>query len=184
MEQSQDEQILVEYQSRSTGKTQVRGAVTKKYYGYRKKGDQFMAYKSDSRARPDLLRPVHERDKPAPRVGLRGKRSVQQYQGRTVPPAQPAQPTRLPPQRVPDPPTQWRDGKDERGVRPASEEIRVIDWGRSLNKNHIRLLFQNNVRTLADVRDKGYDGLIKITGIGDKIAKTLLEKAEEEAGLE
>jgi hypothetical protein len=181
MEQSQGEKILVTYMHPSTGRTQVYGASTKTYYGYRKRGDQFMAFRADALARPDLLLPVDQRELPQRVVGLRG-RTRPQAQPRQAPPSAPL-PVKHPPQEKPPPPTPWTDDTSVAMTKPATGydlskvEIRTIDWGRRLNKSQVRALYQANVRTLKDAVDKDRDGLTAIKGVGEKIADTLLEEA-------
>lgn len=186
MTTTSSEQVLITFNSRSTGKRQVTGSATKVYYGYRKRGDEFYVARADMLARPDLFRPVNPEPKLTPTVGLRGGRRPRPAPPQTGPSREVQQ---MPPQPLPPQPMSYDedDPHDEPVVderQPTASlsgdaEIRQIDWGKSLNKKHVQTLYQANVRTLADVKEKGRDGLIAITGIGEKIADTLLAKAAE-----
>ncbi|MGW8177677.1 MAG: hypothetical protein ACWGQW_02615 [bacterium] len=173
------EEVLIIYNSRSMGRETVVGSVTKKPLGYRKRGDRFLVPRADMLARPDLFRPVNKEDMPVQEMRRVPRRELRKpaHEPRPAPPQQPVQ--RTPPQEMPPPPELARKQAPEIGG--LDQEIRAIDWGGTLNRSHIKALFQNNVRTLRDAREKGRDGLIGIKGIGEKIADTLLSKADEYA---
>lgn len=192
MQQSSGEKILVAYGGTSRGKTQVYGAVTKTYYGYRASGDQFMAFRSDVAARPDLLRPVNPNDMPPrPDPFANRQRPVRPLPSGATKPADPYRPpvvgqapaaAKTPP--PPPPPAPPGHAEEEvhialkaKAVSGLDLEIRKIDFGKSLNKAQARTLYQANVRTLGDALKRGKAGLMSITGIGEKIADTLLEEA-------
>lgn len=55
-----------------------------------------------------------------------------------------------------------------------------IDFGRVINRHHKKLLADNGVKTLYDVKECGFDSLVDITGIGEKVATALMRAVELE----
>lgn len=190
MEHTPSKKVLVTLNSHSTGKSIVTGPVTKEPYGYRKHGDKFEVYEADMKVRPDLFKPVGQRPKPMPTVGLRSAGAkpkpsltdmpspdmiIEPAQAPTIPPP----PVHISPQGREYPVTEREFEKqeslisDDKTIWPLDR----LDWsGTSMNKGHIALLSKNGVRNLSDLQHTDEATLLQIDGIGPATIRSLYDQ--------
>lgn len=181
MEQATGPKVLIEYTSRSAGKTFVVGYVTKEKYGLRKHGDTFEVYRADMAVRPDLFRPIAQ-EKPPPVVGMRGANAqerlatvARQEVAKAAPPPVKAAPPPPPAPEPIDPDYQEPQEPDYLGMRLSS-----LDWkGTKVNKNHLKILMSNGITSLGDLENTNEVELMKIKGIGDTVVGELYHKRDE-----
>ena len=57
--------------------------------------------------------------------------------------------------------------------------IETLVFGGYSHAKYVKLLNENGIVTLADVKGAGYDGMVKIKGIGPTVAKALLAYAKQ-----
>jgi len=162
--------------SRKGGQRYIHGAITKKRYGYFDQGDLIPAVdKADIRARPsefvcancrrDLI--ISSDDVycgNCSRITELSRLDVSKLADRL---------TEVRPQSmVPMPPV-------PRSTTSQGTLLENIDFGRTVNKKHKKILAENGILSLRDVQNTGFDGLVEIAGIGDSIADALLEAVAE-----
>ena len=181
MEQATGPKVLIEYTSRSAGKTFVVGYVTKEKYGLKKHGDTFEVYRADMAVRPDLFRPIATQ-KPPPVVGMRGANAqarlatvAREEVAKAAPPPAKAAP---PPPPAPEPIDP--DYQEEKEPDYLSMRLSSLDWkGTKMNKNHLNILTSNGITSLNSLDDMDRDDLLRISGIGEVIVTALYDKRDE-----
>ncbi len=193
MSEAQGEKVLISYNSPNRGKHPVRGMRTKEYYGYRRRGDQFMVYESDMRTRPDLfvaIGPVDKPDKPPSTPSHRGRpqemanvlgaRAV--AEAVQAPPAPPSEMVEV--DTVPNEPDPY-ELPSPLEMRPETEDgmaliLSEIDWsGTKVNKRHLSLLKMSDIKTLGDLIPLTEDNVLAIKGIGEAVTRALFSKLKE-----
>lgn len=157
-------QMLIMYNSHSSGRRTAIGPVTKTKYGYRKHGDKFMAFESDIKVRPDLYVPVEPETAGNPSSPL--IRSSEDLPTRTAPP--------LPP--IPS----LLENEYERGIDTEVTEVPLsgYEWDH-VNKGYLKILSDHNIRYLSDVEDLSEEELLAIKGIGEAVTRELKDKVRE-----
>jgi len=163
----------------NVGQRYIYGGFTKTQYGYFGQGDLILGVaKEDIRARPtnfvcpncyndfvvtktDVYCGTCSRVLELTQIEISDLvKSVADSQKPTSPPPPPPQPVSLPSSNL--------------------YEIANIDFGRTVNTHHKKILADNKVFSLYDVKKCGFDGLVDITGIGEKVAKALMRAVELE----
>lgn len=202
MSEAVGKKILISYNSKNTGKHPVRGMSTKKYYGYRRRGDQFEVYESDMRVRPDLYidisSPIPEstympshRGRPQEAANTLGAKAVAERVQEPPPP--PVELDTVP--NEPDPyelpsPLEMVPGKDvvtRLDYDPRDNihnvvldmPLNTLDWEGKINKRHLSLLAENDITTLGDLIPLTEDNVLSIKGIGVGVTRALFSKLKE-----
>lgn len=180
--------VLVLYTHPNRGKHGVVGAATKKDYGYRGGGDQFLVHIDDVKSRPDHFRIIQRAEKvsvptprPTPPPPPRPRANVQEMEKVLADP---------PHMQKVSPPTKGEDS----GVDHVSE--RIIQSAKKGDIIDLSLLpgvtpaIEANLRKAgvtgtADFKELGVEGLVKIKFIGEARAEAImayiysLDKVEE-----
>ena len=192
MTESLGQKVLITYNSPSLGKHPVRGMSTKTYYGYRRRGDQFEVYESDMRVRPDLFRPAAQ---PPPRTiptvpSHRGRvqETANVLGARAIaepvpePPAPPedldTEPHEPDPYELP-PPLEMAEVPKDGSATILEADLSTIDWGKTINKRHLKLLAENDITCLMDLIPLTEDNVLSIKGIGANVTRALFTKLRE-----
>lgn len=202
MSEAVGNKVLISYNSPNTGKHPVRGMSTKKYYGYRRRGDQFEVYESDMRVRPDLFRAIvpissgppsmpSHRGRPQETANVLGAKAV--AEAVQEPPAPPAAIDTVPDEPDPyelPPPLEMEPGEDvvtrldydpRDNIHNAvlNFPLETLDWEGKINKRHLSLLAENDILTLGDLIPLTEDNVLSIKGIGAGVTRALFSKLKE-----
>ena len=175
----------------NVGQRYIYGGVTRVRYGYHGQGELILGVaKVDIRSRPSwFVCPncrndfkITDRDVFCPscsRVSELTQIDMEKFVGRMTAVQAPVAPPPPPAKMIDldllsdalDEANEWMDDYPK---------IAEINFGRTVNKNHKKILADKNIFSLYDVRETGYDGLIAIDGIGKSVATALTEAAELE----
>lgn len=200
MSQATSKKVMIIYNSPNTGKHPVRGMATKEYYGYRRRGDQFMVSESDIRMRPDLFRPVapiestpsvparrpSHRGRPQEMANVLGAKAVSESVQPAPPPPPPveieAESDEPDPYELP-PPLEMKTVKYDQGDNihnvVLDQPLETLKWDGKVNKRHLSILAKNDITTLADLIPLTEDNVLSIKGIGEGVTRALFSKLKE-----
>lgn len=191
MSEAVGKKVPIIYTSKSVAKHPVRGMATKEYYGYRRRGDQFDVYESDARVRPDLYRlrdvpqptvptrPSH-RGRPQEKANVLGASAV--AEAVQAPPAPPAaldtEPNEPDPYELP-PPLEMEPRPDVVLVSDIDLPLSGFVWKGKVNKNHLKILADNDITMLGDLIPLTEDNVLSIKGIGAGVTRALFAMLKE-----
>lgn len=164
--------VLVLYTHPNRGKHGVIGMGTKKNYGYRSGGDQFLVHKNDVAAQPQYFRVIQSAEQV----------KISQPTPSTPPPPQPIS---KPPEqkKVTIPPSMVDELYDKESLDRISEMVvqsskpkNMVDLGAlpgvtpAIEKN----LRDAGIVTIEDFQEKGVDGLVKVKYVGEARAEAIM----------
>ena len=196
MSEAVGNKVLISYNAKSISKHPVRGMSTKTYYGYRRRGDQFEVYESDIRVRPDLFRPINTKPEPRSMPSHRGrpqeaanvlgvKAMAEAVQEAPPPPvAISAEPNEPDPYELPSP-LEMSPQEDIEFAPGTLYDTRLewdlgmFNWEGKINKRHIGLLAESDIKTLRDLIPLTEDNVLAIKGIGPSVTRALFSKLKE-----
>jgi glycosyltransferase involved in cell wall biosynthesis len=165
---SDDNMVRIEYMSQNRGGHGVYGTVTRTFYGYRKGGDTFLMHRADVEAQPQLYREVDQHIVQAPPVVV---------------------PAPVPTPIFEEPEELEPDVRDELEPAPELTESQFVALTQArtrastinpqllpgVSANTAKEMELEGLNTYGAILDAGYAKLTKITGIGAKKARMILD---------